>query len=132
MGLTAQSLRDLVRRIFIVGIDAKVREFLDWLQPVEGTEGPAGFPKVFRPSLPAYYVSTGLAHQVKGALFAPWDYRLPHHQVIVLHGGPGVGKTTTAACLLRDEQLEQFFRGGTLFIPLAGEQDPVQALWRAC
>ncbi len=75
---------------------------------------------------------TGLAREVKEALLAPRDYRLPLHQVIVLHGGPGVGKTTTAACLLRDEQLGQFFRDGTLFIPLASEEDQEQALWRAC
>lgn len=132
MGLTTQSLRDLVRRIFVVQVDAKVREFLDWLQPIEAAEVLDRLPQAFRPSLPAYYVSTGLAHQAKEALLAPRDYRLPLHQVIVLHGGPGVGKTTTAACLLRDEQLEQFFRDGTLFIPLASEQDRAQALWRAC
>lgn len=132
MGLTAQSLGELVRRIFVVQVDAKVREFLDWLQPIEAAEVLDRLPQAFRPSLPAYYVSTGLAHQVKESLLAPRDYRLPLHQVIVLHGGPGVGKTTTAACLLRDEQLEQFFRDGTLFIPMASQQDREQALWRAC
>jgi transcriptional regulator with XRE-family HTH domain len=132
MGLTTHSLRELVRRIFVVQIDAKVREFLDWLQPVEAAEVLDRLSHAFRPSLPAYYVSTSLAREVKEALLAPRDYRLPLHQVIVLHGGPGVGKTTTAACLLRDEQLDQFFRDGTLFIPLANEQDREQALWRTC
>jgi transcriptional regulator with XRE-family HTH domain/adenylate kinase family enzyme len=132
MGLTTQSIRDLVRRIFVIGKDVKVREFLDWLQTVEATEGPEGLSKAFRPSLPAYYVSTGLARQVKEALLAPRAYRLPLHQVIILHGGPGVGKTTTAACLLRDQQLGHFFRDGTLFIPMASEKDRAQALWRAC
>ena len=132
MGLTAQSLGDLVRRIFAIGTDVKVREFLDWLQPVEAAELLDKLSHGFRPSLPAYCVPTGLAREVKEALLAPRAYRLPLHQVIVLHGGPGVGKTTTAACLLRDKQLEQFFRDGTLFIPMASEQDREQALWRAC
>jgi len=132
LGLTAESLADLVQDILATAIDAKVREFLAWLQPVKDTGGAKGLSRAFRPSLPAYYVPTGLARQVKEALLAPRDYRLPLHQVAVLHGGPGVGKTTTAACLLRDEQVGQFFRDGTLFIPLAGEEDREQALWRAC
>jgi hypothetical protein len=132
MGLTAESLADLVQDILATAIDAKVREFLAWLQPVKDTGGAKGLSRAFRPSLPAYYVPTGLARQVKEALLAPRDYRLPLHQVAVLHGGPGVGKTTTAACLLRDEQVVHFFRDGTLFIPLASEEDREQALWRAC
>jgi len=132
MGLTADSVRELAQRVFIAEIDAKVREFLGWLQPIEPAEGTEGLSQAFRPNLPAYYVPTSLARQVKGALLAPRAYRLPLRQVIVLHGGPGVGKTTMAACLLRDEQLRQFFRDGSLFIPLASKDDRQQALWRVC
>jgi transcriptional regulator with XRE-family HTH domain len=132
MGLTAESLGDLVRRIFATEIDAKVREFLASLQPVKADDEAKGLPHAFRPSLPAYYVPTGLARQVKEALLAPRDYRQPQHQVVILHGGPGVGKTTTAAYLLRDRQLGRFFRDGVLFIPLASEEDRKKALRRAC
>jgi len=132
MGLTAQSLADLVQRIFATEIDAKVREFLEWLRQAKASEEAKGLSQSFLPSLPAYYVPTGLARQVKEALLAPREYRVPLHQVVVLHGGPGVGKTTTVASLLRDEQVSQFFRDGTLFIPLANEQDRELALLRAC
>jgi len=132
MGLKAQSLADSVQRIFAAEIDAKVREFLAWLRQARASEEAKGLSQGFLPSLPAYYVPTGLAHQVKEALLTPREYRVPLHQVVVLHGGPGVGKTTTAACLLRDEQVSQFFRDGILFIPLASEEDREQALWRAC
>jgi hypothetical protein len=132
MGLTAESVGDLIGRIFAVHTDAKVREFLDWLQPGKTDHGAESLSQAFRPSLPAYYVPTGVARQVKEALLAPRDYRKPMYQVAVLHGGPGVGKTTAAACLLRDEQLSHFFRDGALFIPLASQEDRAQALWRAC
>ncbi|MEJ2737342.1 MAG: AAA family ATPase [Anaerolineae bacterium] len=132
MGLTAQSLADLVQRIFATEIDAKVREFLEWLWQATASEEAKGLSPGFLPSLPAYYVPTGLARQVKEALLTPREYRVPLHQVVALHGGPGVGKTTTAASLLCDEQVSQFFRDGTLFIPLANEEDRGQALMRAC
>ena len=53
MGLTTHSLRELVRRIVVVQIDAKVREFVDWVQPVEAAEVLDRLCDEFRPSLPA-------------------------------------------------------------------------------
>lgn len=129
MGMTATDIEDHLTKAFHV--DLGLARFLNWLQntpdpriDAEGTH--------YLPSLPTYHVPTELARQVEEALVTPRAYRVPLRQVAVLHGGPGVGKTTTAAAILRDEQVHHFFRDGVFFIPLGSGADREQALWRAC
>jgi DNA-binding XRE family transcriptional regulator len=128
MGLTVEEIDDHLTHGLHAYTDS-VR-FLQWLQQAD-SGALAEAPQAYLPSLPAYYVATGLAREVKEALLAPRAFRRPLHQVVVLHGGPGVGKTTTATSLLHDEQIRRIFRDGVLFLPLAGERDREQALWRA-
>jgi transcriptional regulator with XRE-family HTH domain len=128
MRLTVEEIDDYLTHGFRV--DTDIVRFLQWLQRADSGAF-AEAPQPYLPSLPAYYVATGLAREVKEALIAPRAFRRPVHQVVVLHGGPGVGKTTTATSLLHDEQIRRIFRDGILFLPLAGEEDEKQALWRA-
>lgn len=48
--------------------------------------------------------------------------------ITALHGLPGVGKTTLAAALVRDETLRRHFRGGVLWAGLGPRADVVGAL----
>ncbi len=129
MGLTVEEIDDHLTH----GLHGypPIVHFVQWLQQAD-SGALAEAPQAYLPSLPAYYVATGLTRQVKEALIAPCAFRRPLHQVVVLHGGPGVGKTTTATSLLHDEQIRRIFRDGVLFLPLAGEQDRKQVVWRAC
>jgi DNA-binding XRE family transcriptional regulator len=129
MGLTAEAVEEQLTAA--LQVDASLVHFFQWLQAGDKGKGGAKLP-LYLPSLPAYHVPTDLACQVRDALLASREYRTPLYQVVVLHGGPGVGKTTTTAAILRDEMLRRYFQDGVLFLPLAGKEDSEQVLWRAC
>ncbi|MBN1815662.1 MAG: AAA family ATPase [Anaerolineae bacterium] len=129
MGFTPENIGEYLKDA--IQEKTSLASFLKWLQ--DATRGEkAHEASHYLPSLPTYHVPTDLCHRVEVALIAPYQYRVARHQVVVLHGGTGAGKTTTAAAILRNEHLHQFFRDGILFIPLTTEEDHKQALRRAC
>jgi hypothetical protein len=129
MGLNAGAVKEELDAV--LETSAGLKDFSSWLEKADRDQAHVEIAP-YLPRLPAYHIPTRLAEQVKQALIAPRAYRSPQHQVVILHGGPAAGKTTSVAAVLRDQALQHYFRDGTLFVPLADAEDRGQALRRAC